>query len=279
MNSGSCRAFALGGVVLVGVLVFGMQAWAEKPAPSAPAASEAPPEVEPEVVEELRRAAELLAKAEKFSVRAEVGYDVVQRDGQKIEFGSTRRILVRRPDHLFAEADGRDGSQKRLFFDGQTLTFFDVGEAAYAVAPKTGDLDAAMDYLVDELETPFPLSDLLRSDLAERVTQGLISARFAGEETLEGIPCDHLVLRRQAADVQLWLENGERPLIRRVVITYKDAPGQPQFWANLSDWDFTPDVSEPRFAFSAPEGAEKIPFARRATPPSPLPNQRTGEQP
>jgi hypothetical protein len=279
MGIGSCRVGALASVVLACALTFGSQAWAEDPAPSAPAVREAPPEIEPEVVEELRRAAELLANAKKLSVKAEVGYDVVQRDGQKIEFGSTRRILVRRPDHVVAEAEGRDGSQKRLFFDGQTLTFFDVGEEAYAVAPKPGDLDAAIDYLVNELGTPFPLSDLLRSDFAERVTNGLISARFAAEETLAGVPCDHLALRKQGADIQVWVENGERALIRRVVITYRDAPGEPQFWANLSDWNFAPDVSESRFAFSAPKGAEKIPFAPRAPLPPSSPQPTTGEQP
>jgi hypothetical protein len=265
--------------LIVGVLTFGTQAWAEVVVPSAPAATAAPPEVEPEVVEELRRTAVLLANATKFSFRAEIGYDAVQRSGQKIEFGATRRTRVRRPDHVFMEAEQRDGSRKRLFFDGRTLSFFDVGKDAYATAPKTGDIDAAIDYLVDELGTPFPLSDLLRSDFAERVTSGLVSARFAGEETLAGIRCDHLSLRKKEVDAQLWIERGDRPLIRRVVLTYRDAPGQPQFWANLSDWSFKPDVSEARFAFRPPQGAEKIPFAPRPTRPSPTPKPTTGEQP
>lgn len=279
MGIGGCRTAALAGAVLAGALAFGMQAWAEDAVPSAGATNAAPPEVEPAVVEELRRAAVLLTNATKISLRAETGYDVVQRSGQKIEFGSTRRILVRRPDHFFVDAEQRDGSSKRLFFDGQTLSFFDVGEEAYAVAPRTGDIDTAIDYLVDELATPVPLSDLLRSDLAERVTSGLLSARFAGEETLAGALCDHLWLRKPSVDVQLWVERGERPLIRRVVITYRDAPGQPQFWANLSEWSFAPDVSDARFAFRPPKGAEKIPFAPRATLPSPPAKPTTGEQP
>ena len=274
-----CRTGALAGAVFAGALAFGMQAWAEDAVPSAGAAKAAPPEVEPEVVEELRRAAGLLANATKISLRAESGYDVVQRSGQKIEFGSTRRILVRRPDHFFVEAEQRDGTRKRLFFDGRTLSFFDVGEEAYAVAPKTGDIDAAIDYLVDELATPLPLSDLLRSDLAERVTSGLISARFAGEEKIAGVPSDHVSLRKPSADIQLWIERGERPLIRRLVITYRDAPGQPQFWANLSDWNFAPDVSDARFAFRPPKGAEKIPFTPRATLPAAPAKPTTGEQP
>jgi len=213
-----CRTAVLAGAVFAGVLAFGMQAWADEAVPSAAAANAALPEVEPEVVEELRRAAVLLANATRISLRAEIGYDVAQRSGQKIEFGSTRRILVRRPDHFFVDAEQRDGIRKRLFFDGHTLSIFDAGAEAYAVAPRTGDIGAAIDYLVDELATPVPLSDLLRSDLAARVTSGLISARFAGEETLTGIPCNHLSLRKPSVDVQLWVERGERLLIRCIVI-------------------------------------------------------------
>jgi hypothetical protein len=279
MGVAGCRTAAVVGAVFAGVLAFGMQAWAEDAAPSAAATKAAPPEVEPEVVEELRRAAMLLANATKLSLRAETSYDVLQTSGQKIEFGSTRHILVRRPDRFLVEAEQRDGTRKRLFFDGRTLSFFDVGEQAYAVAPKTGDIDAAINYLVDDLATPVPLSDLFRSDFAERITSGLISARFAGEETISGIACDHLSLRKASVDVQLWIERGERPLIRRIVITYREAPGQPQFWANLSDWNFAPDVSDARFAFRPPKGAEKIPFTPRATLPSPPAKPTTGEQP
>jgi hypothetical protein len=271
----------LAGALIAGVLTLGTTAWAEDPAPAASVAPAPPPEVEPAVVEDLQRAAALLASAPKLSFRAETGYDAVQRNGQKIEFGSTRRILLRRPDHVFVEAERRDGARKRLFFDGETLSYFDVGENAYAVASKPGDVGAAIDYLVDALATPFPLADLLRNDLAERVTRGLLVARFAGEETLAGVLCDHVALRKQDVDIQLWIETGERPLIRRVVITYRDAPGQPQFWANLFDWSFAPDAAEARFAFRPPKGAEKIPFAPRATPPlsPPSPKPTTGEQP
>lgn len=279
MGSRCSGTAALAGAVFAGALAFGMQAWAEDAASTAAAVKPAPPEIEPEVVEDLRRAASLLANAPKISLRAETGYDVVQRSGQKIEFGSTRRILVRRPDRFVVDVEQRDGDRKRIFFDGRTLSLFDVGHQVYAETPKTGDIDAAIDYLVDELGTPVQLSDLFRSDLTERVTSGLIAARLAGEETLGGVACDHLSLRKPSVDIQLWIERGERPLIRRVVITYRDAPGQPQFWANLSEWSFAPDVSEARFAFRPPKGAEKIAFGPRPTVPSPPAKPTTGEQP
>jgi hypothetical protein len=44
------------------------------------------------------------------------------------------------------------------------------------------------------------------------------------------------------------------------VITYKDENGQPQFWADLSNWNLAPDLSDALFAFTPPNGAERIQF-------------------
>jgi hypothetical protein len=46
-----------------------------------------------------------------------------------------------------------------------------------------------------------------------------------------------------------------------VVITYKKAAGQPQFWAQFSDWNLAPAVSDATFAAQIPAGAQKIAFA------------------
>ena len=49
----------------------------------------------------LKRTLNLLANQKQFSFTAELGFDVVQDDGQKIEFGSRRRLIIHRPDRNF----------------------------------------------------------------------------------------------------------------------------------------------------------------------------------
>jgi hypothetical protein len=69
------------------------------------AAAHAQPEqeaIDPAAVAALERMAERLASLRALRVEAEVEYDAVQRDGQSIEFGSTREVAVRRPDRLRA---------------------------------------------------------------------------------------------------------------------------------------------------------------------------------
>jgi hypothetical protein len=94
------------------------------------------------------------------------------------------------------------------------------------------------------------------------------SAYNVGPERIMGVPCEHIALRGDEADMQLWVAQGDRPLPCRLVITYRAAEGQPQFWAQFSDWNFSPDVSDAQFAFTPPEGAAKIAFAARKPVPT-----------
>src|SRR3954462_12581949 len=57
----------------------------------------------------MKRMAEFLSKAQRFSTTVEIGFDVVQDSGQKIEFGETRKINIRRPDHVHIDNTKRDG--------------------------------------------------------------------------------------------------------------------------------------------------------------------------
>jgi len=60
-------------------------------------------------------------------------------------------------------------------------------------------------------------------------------------------------------DIQLWIEEGDRPLPRKFMFTSKWEGGSPRFVANLS-WDTKPTFEPDFFEFKAPEGATKIRF-------------------
>ena len=47
---------------------------------------------------------------------------------------------------------------------------------------------------------------------------------------------------------------------RKLVITYKDEPGFPQYTARLSKWNLQPRLSDHYFHFHPPAGADEIEF-------------------
>ena len=71
---------------------------------------------------------------------------------------------------------------------------------------------------------------------------------------------DHLAFHQQGVDWQLWVERGDRPLPRKLVITTLDEPSQPQHEAVLT-WDLSPAIDDSLFAFVPPTGAGRIVLA------------------
>ena len=225
-----------------------------------PATETAVPEIEEEAKQILTRWAEALAKAQRFSVIVDTGWDSVQPSGQKVEFGSTNTVTVSRPDHLRVAFDHRNGTHRGFRFDGKTIAVFDQGDKVYATVEKPGTSDIAVDYFIDEMQMPLPLSDIFSNTLPE-LAETVVSLNYVEEATLAGVRCDHLAGTRRNVDFQLWISQGDKPLLQRLIFTYKEAEGDPQRWAQFSNWNFSPEISDSFFAFTPPEGFEKIPFA------------------
>lgn len=208
----------------------------------------------------LMRMAEFLAKAPRYSVTADIGYDADQDWGQKLEFGATRKIIVRRPDRMAIDITDRDGTRRGFRFDGKQIAFFGLNEKVYATAQKAGDIDTAFAYFTNDLQMPLQMAELFSNNLPKTLKDKVSAAYWVEEATMAGTPCDHIALRNDLVDIQLWIAKGEKPLPERLVLTYKLEDGEPQFWANLHDWNFSPDAPDSLFAFTPAEGAVRIAF-------------------
>jgi hypothetical protein len=216
----------------------------------------------------LKRMTAFLSQTQRFSVMVDTGFDVVQDSGQKIEFGETREIVVRRPDHARIDITKRDGGTSGFVFDGKEIAVFNTRENVYATAAKPGTLDEAIVYFINDLDMRFPLAEMLSSKPAETLPAKVRAAYYVEQASIAGVPCDHLAFRGDQADLQLWIAQDDQSLPRRLVITYKNAEGQPQFWAQFSDWNLSPDVPDSLFVFTPPEGASKIAFTFRKPVPT-----------
>ena len=227
----------------------------------APAQNAAETPAEPEAAPILKKCTEYLAKADHFSVFIRTGYDVVQESGQKIEFGETRKITVNRPDHIRIEVERSDGQKGLTIYDGKDLTIYMVNQNVYAVDSKPGTIDDAIKYAVNDLHIQVPLAMMMMTTLPDELESRIDSVDYVEKTTIGDAPCDHLAVRlNTGVDFQIWIAQGDQPLPRRIVITYIQEKGQPQFWADFSDWNLAPDISDALFVFTPPDGAERIQF-------------------
>ena len=206
----------------------------------------------------LLRMADFMARAPAMRVTMRTGYDAIQADGQRIEFGERRQLVLQRPDKIRVEVERSDGERGTVLFDGRWLTAFNARENVYARLEHAGSLDQALVYMVRDLQAPVPLARMFTTFFPRDIDKRAVSVTLVEECTILDVPTDHLAVRSADVDLQLWIAKGAEPLPRRVVITYKNEPGQPQFRADLYDWSIAPDIGTATFVFVPPAGAEQV---------------------
>ena len=89
----------------------------------------------------LMRMADLLGKTQAFSVTITAGYDVVQDNGEKIEFGEVRRVLIDRPNRLRIQSEFSNGEKLTIYFGGKELIVFSPKENVFAKLETKGSVD------------------------------------------------------------------------------------------------------------------------------------------
>lgn len=211
--------------------------------------------------------ARTLGAAERFSVSLHAAYDVVQDNGQKIEFGEIREIELQRPDKIRVAESTGDGSQDLILFDGKSITVQDGATSVFAQAPQPGDIDDSVKYFVRDLQMRMPLAPLLLKDFAGELQRRVRSIDYVGLTDILGTPAHHIAARTAQADFQVWIAQGAQPTPLRIVMSYPASEGHPQFRADFSKWDLSPTFAADRFEFTPSAEAQQIIFAVQLVPP------------
>jgi hypothetical protein len=86
-----------------------------------------------------------------------------------------------------------------------------------------------------------------------------VSGRQVNTVTIDGVVCRHLLFSQPPKiELELWLEDNAQSLPRRLIVTYRSLPGEPNFVAEMSDWNFSVHPSDADFQFTPPPGAERL---------------------
>lgn len=221
--------------------------------------SQTPAGVEPKADEVLRAMTSYMAGLKHFSVKAENSLEMVTADGEKIQFIAPANLTVSRPDKLYADRKG-DLVNQAFYYNGKTLTLYNVNTKHYATADVPATLDGMLDFARDRLDVIAPGADLFDTRAYTQLTQDAKSGRYVGMSVINGVRCHHLAYRATDVDWQLWVREGKQPLPCRYVITTKDVKGSPQFSTQLNGWNLNANVPASTFQFRAPAGAKAIDF-------------------
>jgi hypothetical protein len=214
--------------------------------------------IDSKAVDALRTMGAYLRTLKSFGVNVKGARDEVMSDGQKILISGTVNYLVRTPDRFRAEIN-TDRKQRTIYYDGKMLTLYAPRMHYYATVPAPPTVMQMLDTVRAKYGVELPIADLFLWGTPNDGVKDLTQARYIGPSSVDGIDTDQYAFRQQGTDWQIWIEKGERPLPRRLVITSVDKPQEPQYFATLM-WDLTPKTDDAAFTFVPPADAKKIPW-------------------
>jgi hypothetical protein len=183
--------------------------------------------------------------------------EVITPQLEKIQFTNSGEALLRRPDKLRAHRVG-GYADVALYFDGKTVSVFGKHLNGYAQFEAPGSVDHLIATLRAGHGVALPGADLLLSNAYDVLVAGVQEAKHIGRGVIDGRECEHLAFRNFDTDWQLWVEVGEKPIPRKLVITSKTLNNAPQYTLRVKVWKTGVEAAPDAFVFVPPAGTEKL---------------------
>jgi len=235
----------------------GAEAAKAKPAPAATAEAD---DIEPEAITALQRMSAYLQTLKAFEIKGETSLELVMEDGQKVTVDGTTRYQVQAPDGFLIEI-ATDKKARQYYYDGKTVTVNAPKLGYYASFPAPATIRATLELAHDKYGIVVPLEDLFRwSDPTRARTGQLQSAMVIGTANIDGVQCDQYAFREGDIDWQIWIQKGDKPVPRKVVIIDRTDEAHPAYIARL-DWNTSPQFTKATFAFTPAADAKAIRMA------------------
>jgi hypothetical protein len=212
--------------------------------------------IEPEAKDAVTKMGKTLSTTGGFSFRS---YAIRQyeKDNLPLHIFHSAEVLVRRPDRLMVDINGDDG-QAKIGYDGKTLTVYSATANQYGQMQISGSIETMFRAASERMGVDFPLADLLADQPGQAFLDGVLTGKQVGEVTIDGQKCNHFFfLEPPGIELELWSEADERALPRRIAITYRSIPGEPQFLSQTSDWKLGINPPDDAFVIKIPAGATK----------------------
>jgi hypothetical protein len=183
--------------------------------------------------------------------------EIITPELEKIQFTNSGEALLSRPDKLRAHRVG-GYADVALYFDGKTASVFGKNLNGYAQFAAPGTVDQLIDALRAGHGVALPGADFLLSNSYDRLVADVLEAKHIGRGVIDGVECEHLAFRNFDTDWQVWVEAGDKPIPRKLVITSKTLNSAPQYTFRVKTWKTGFEPTPGAFAFAPPAGAARL---------------------
>jgi hypothetical protein len=207
----------------------------------------AAPEHDPDALAIVDRLSRFYQAAKSFSVTATS--QVLRGPGVNVQAKRTYSILVQKPNKMTAELKSGEETV-RMFVDGRMLSMLTSPPNEYRQAPAPASLEPFLQKMAPGLDT------LVAPDPKVKIMEDVTRLSIVSEEKIDGADCVRLRFEQPDATVDLLVQKGEQPLMRRLILKTADSSTLIQF--DLRDWKIDPKLEGDPFHFQPPPDAKKV---------------------
>lgn len=204
------------------------------------------PGIDSRTMEILKQMTQFISANNNFTFKAEIMYDRVEDAGQKLQVTGSEKVFIQKPDKIFVEYN-TDYRSDKFLYNLDTATLLDSTTNLYSKAETPASINNALDFLYKTYGYAMPVSDFFYIYPYKKIIKNVRASEFIGSSYVFGVRCNHLLFEEKDKYWQIWIEDGKRKIPRKIVITYKNLPGSPQFIAIFNDWIFNEPFSQKLF--------------------------------
>ena len=215
--------------------------------------------LDPDAMAALKKMGEYLRTLKAFQVKCDTVRDDILTDGERVSYSGKVNMLIARPDRMRVEVKS-DRQDRMYLYDAKNLTIWAGRLGYYATIPAPPTLAELDDRLVNKYDIELPLRDLFYWGTEKASDASITAATDIGPGDVEGVTCEHYAFRQPGADWQVWIQLGDYPLPRKMIITTTTDDARPVY-SNTMTWNLAPSYNEDAFKFDPPAGAGKITVA------------------
>lgn len=208
-----------------------------------------------DAVAAVRRSAAYLQGRSTLALDARTVIETFDAHGRPVAQTYRLRYEYSATDGLMVDWGSKD-ERRQIYSNGYIVTFFLPDSATYVSIPTLAS-DETPGIAAEDIDIAVPLPDFFVWMIADDPSEALPAVRDLGRDRIDGKATDHYALRRGDIELEIWIDRGDRPLPRRILIWAPDHPKAPRFLASLR-WTIEPPLAAGRFTFAPPRGARRI---------------------
>jgi len=223
------------------------------------ASSDQAPSIDPDAIAAVKKMSAYLHMLKSYQIIDNVTQDDVLEDGLIVQSNSKVDYLLARPNRMRVEVTSDD--QHRLYlYDGKNFTVWGRLVNYYATVPAPPTIGELFEKAIEKYDIELPLYDLYNWGNKDEDINKIKTAVDIGPSAVEGVTCEHYAFHQEGVDWQLWIQLGEFPLPRKLVITTLTDEARPQHSDTLA-WNLAPSFNDGAFAFDPPADAKRVVLA------------------